>query len=89
MLTPLRKYNPCRVRHSNPIIIAGTCYPFNSILPCVAPEDLTLTRSAVNVSHFVGATEKNFINESDHDVLSISCFNGLIIQLNPLFGYNK
>ena len=71
---------PCRIRHSNPIVIACARYPFHSILPRAAPENLTLTRSAVNVSHFVGAAKKNLINESDHDVLSISCFNGLIIH---------
>ena len=49
-------------------------------MPCIAPEDLTLTRSAADMSHFVGAAENNLINESDHDVLSISRFNGLIIH---------
>jgi hypothetical protein len=86
---PYSQYNPCRIRHSNPIIIAGTCYPLNSILPCAAPEDLTLTCSTVNVRYFVCATKKNFINESDHDTLSIGCFDGLIIHSKLLFGYNK
>ena len=93
MLTPLCKsyrlrfacsyHNPCRIRHSNPIIIAGTCYPLDSILPCAAPEDLTLTCSAVNVSHFVCATvkrlikglqseaEKDTIDKFEHGVLSL------------------
>ena len=80
MLTPCRQYKPCRIRHSNSIIITRTRNPLDGILPCVAPEDLTLTRGAVNVSYFVGATKKNLINESDHDVLSISCFAVLIIH---------
>ena len=94
-------HNPCRIRHSNPIIIQSTRHPLDSILPCAAPEDLTLTRSAAGVSYFIASTEENLINESDHDVLSISCFDGLIIHTNPpdglrpaglssaLFGHNK
>ena len=89
MLTPLRQYAPCRISHSHPIIIACTGNPIDSILPGVAPEALTLTRSAVDVSYFVSATEENLINESDHALLSIICFDGLIIHTNPLFGYNN
>ena len=85
---PHSQDEPCRISHSNPIIIACTRHPLDSLLPCAAPEDLTLTRGAVNVSYFVSATEenlikglqseavKNLINESDHDAPSISCFDG-------------
>ena len=77
-------HNPCRICHSNPIIIASTRYPLDSILPCAAPEDLTLTRSAVDVSYFVSATvkhpikvlqseaEKNTSDKFEHGVLSIN-----------------
>ncbi len=58
-------------------------------MPCAAPENFTLTCSAINVDDFVSTTEKNLINESDHDVLSISCFDGLIIHTKLLFGYHK
>ena len=81
---PLSQDIPCRIRHSHPVIIHSTRHPLDSILPGIAPEDLTLTGSAVNVDDFVCATVKhlikglqseavkNLINESDHDTLSIS-----------------
>ena len=73
MSTPLCKYKPCRIRYSYPFIVAGTRYPLDSILPCVAPEDLTLTRSAVNVSYFVGSTVKHLIkglqSEAEQDTI--------------------
>ena len=96
MLTPHRQYIPRRIRHSHPIIIAGTCYPLDSILPCIAPEDLTLARSAVNVSYFVSSTvkhtveglqsevEEDTVDDTDHDVLSISRFDDLIIHTKTM-----
>ena len=80
---------PCRIRHSNPIIIAGARYPFHGIPPRAAPEDFTLTSSAVDVNHFVSATKKDTVDDTDHDVLSISCFDGFIIHSKLLFGYHK
>ena len=72
MLTPLCKYKPCRIRHSNPVIVAGTRYPLDSILPCIAPEDLTLTRRAAGVNYFVGSTKKDTIDKFEHALLSIN-----------------
>ncbi len=73
MLTSCRQYKPCRIRHGHPIIITRARYPLNSILPCVAPEDLTLTRSAAGVSYFVGATVKHLIkglqSEAEQDTI--------------------
>lgn len=83
------QYISCRIRHSHPIIIAGTRHPLDSILPGIAPEDFTLTSSAADVSYLVGAAKKDTVDKFEHDTLSISYFDGFIIHSKLLFGYHK
>jgi hypothetical protein len=63
----LSQYKTGSIRNSHAIIINSAADPLDSILPSIAPEAFTFSRSAADMHYFVGAAEENTIQEF-HDI---------------------